>query len=201
VFDQKGRAYAANNPWSRKKEEGGRHNRLMAPFIPGGAIVSAAVSSVSTLAGGAGGGAAAASYARIDGGMPNRISMNVTVPKQTQGATFGERVNAGLHAAGSALAQGTGTFRPAFFDIFSTVGPGGFGADLSDVRVAPGDAASQAAQALGAGAFALGDVVLINPGRSLDVMAHEAAHVVQQRASDPLKTKHDTAKNSIGNIR
>jgi hypothetical protein len=30
----------------------------------------------------------------------------VTVPKQTQGATFGEKVNAGLHAAGSALSQG-----------------------------------------------------------------------------------------------
>ncbi|HEY6504296.1 MAG TPA: hypothetical protein VIZ28_10005 [Chitinophagaceae bacterium] len=35
-----------------------------------------------------------------------RISMNVTVPKQTQGATFGEKVNAGLHAAGSAISQG-----------------------------------------------------------------------------------------------
>jgi hypothetical protein len=45
---------------------------------------SAAVSSVSTLAGGAGGGAAAASYAKenINSGMPNRISMNVTVSKQ-----------------------------------------------------------------------------------------------------------------------
>ncbi|MDD4968162.1 MAG: hypothetical protein PHT07_01915 [Paludibacter sp.] len=31
----------------------------------------------------------------INNGMPNRISMNVTVPKQTQGATFGEKVNAG----------------------------------------------------------------------------------------------------------
>lgn len=41
-----------------------------------------------------------------DGGMPNRISMNTTVPKQTQGATFGEKVNQGLHAAGSALSQG-----------------------------------------------------------------------------------------------
>lgn len=38
----------------------------------------------------------------INNGMPNRISMNVTVPKQTQGATFGEKVNAGLHAAGGA---------------------------------------------------------------------------------------------------
>lgn len=42
----------------------------------------------------------------INGGMPNRISMNVTVAKQTQGATFGEKVNQGLHAAGSALSQG-----------------------------------------------------------------------------------------------
>ena len=39
-------------------------------------------------------------------GMPNRISMNVTVPKQAQGASFGEKVNAGLQAAGSALASG-----------------------------------------------------------------------------------------------
>ena len=37
----------------------------------------------------------------INGGMPNRISMNVTVPKQAQGATFVEKVNAGLHAAGA----------------------------------------------------------------------------------------------------
>jgi hypothetical protein len=29
-------------------------------------------------------------------GMPNRISMNVTVAKQTQGATFGEKVNSGI---------------------------------------------------------------------------------------------------------
>jgi hypothetical protein len=31
--------------------------------------------------------------------------IKTTVPKQTQGATFGEKVNAGLHAAGSSLAQ------------------------------------------------------------------------------------------------
>ena len=31
----------------------------------------------------------------INAGMPNRISMNVTIPKQTQGATFGEKVTAG----------------------------------------------------------------------------------------------------------
>ena len=37
----------------------------------------------------------ATSINNINAGMPNRISMNVTVPKQTQGATFGEKVNAG----------------------------------------------------------------------------------------------------------
>lgn len=37
----------------------------------------------------------------INGGMPNRISMNVTVPKQTQGATFGEKVQAGLSQSGA----------------------------------------------------------------------------------------------------
>ena len=42
----------------------------------------------------------------INNNMPNRISMNVTIAKQTQGATFGEKVNAGLQAAGSAVAQG-----------------------------------------------------------------------------------------------
>lgn len=93
---------------------------------------SNAVSSVGNLAGGAGGGAAAASYAReaspgpgectparapvsapapapaasaAKDTMPNRISMNVTVPKQTQGATFGEKVNQGLHASGGSLGQ------------------------------------------------------------------------------------------------
>ena len=37
---------------------------------------------------------------------------NVTVPKLTQGATFGEKVNAGLHAAGGALSQGTAAQAP-----------------------------------------------------------------------------------------
>ena len=64
-----------------------------------------AVSSVSVLCskGGAGGGAASASYARsgitrIDS-TPARISTNMTVGKQTQGATFGERCSGGACTA------------------------------------------------------------------------------------------------------
>lgn len=56
----------------------------------------------------------------INNAMPNRISMNVTVPKQTQGATFGEKVNAGLHAAGSALAQGAARVSVFDTDMFRT---------------------------------------------------------------------------------
>ena len=155
--------------------------------------MSAAVSSVSILAGSSGGGAASAGYAatgrlKVDNSMPNRISMNVTVPKQTQGATFGERVNAGLHAAGSALATGAG-LRISFFDVF-------FG--LEEVVPQTG---FPAPSPVGASRFAAGDGIYINPGRSSELLAHELAHVVQQRAGGPPKTRHDTAKNSIGNIR
>lgn len=41
---------------------------------------------------------AAAYKAKLDGMMGPRMSTNLTTPKQTQGATFGEKVNAGLHA-------------------------------------------------------------------------------------------------------
>lgn len=43
---------------------------------------------------------------KLNGGMPNRISMNLTTGRQTQGASFGERCQAGLCAAGSAVSQG-----------------------------------------------------------------------------------------------
>ncbi len=45
------------------------------------------------------------------GGMPNRISMNVTVPKQTQGQTFGERVVSPRDAA-SGLPTGKRQHKP-----------------------------------------------------------------------------------------
>lgn len=38
--------------------------------------------------------------------MPSRLSVNVTVPRQTQGATFGEKVSSGLQSGASALSQG-----------------------------------------------------------------------------------------------
>ncbi len=184
VFDQKGRAYADNNPHTLKKEEGGRHtpfhNRMLGGALPGGAVISAAVSSVSTLGGG-GGGAASASYAisgGINGGMPNRISMNVTVPKQTQGSTFGEKVNAGLHAAGGALAQGASRAKGTV-KFFNDAKGFGFLKEEGG-RHTPFHNKYNAFRTTDV----TGEIVLMD-GRSLAI----------------LKTKHDTAKNSIGNIR
>lgn len=46
-----------------------------------------------------------------DNSMPNRISMNVSTPKQTQGATFGEKVQAGMQAAGQVSVVVTGQLK------------------------------------------------------------------------------------------
>jgi hypothetical protein len=96
----------------------------------------AVVLTVGLLAAGA---AAASGINGINGGMPNRISMNVTVPKQTQGATFGEKVNAGLHAAGSAVSQGaslTITCGPATCTVALPDGSG-YRADLDAMTLGP----------------------------------------------------------------
>lgn len=110
----------------------------------------------------------------ISNGMPNRISMNVTVPKQTQGATFGEKVNAGLHAAGGAVAQG------AALSLVIECGQaacvvmlpdgGGYRADLQRRRVEvlksnkTGDPDANAARAIGQGASLVGGAL---PGGSI----------------------------------
>ncbi len=82
---------------------------------------------------------------------------NSTVPKQTQGATFGEKVNAGLHQAGSQIGQGSALLGGAL--------PGGAVISAANVKE-NGNSGEQPSS-----------------------------------ISNVLKTKHDTAKNSVGNIR
>lgn len=86
-------------------------------------------------------------------GMPNRISMNVTVPKQTQGATFGEKVNQGLHAAGGAIAQGASTITIACGTDACTVefpDGNGFRADTTRMKLQPFVIATLRTEAQGA---------------------------------------------------
>ena len=94
-------------------------------------------------------------------GMPNRISMNVTVGKQTQGATFGEKVNAGLHAAGGALASGASMIVIECGQAACAVGfpdGNGYRADLDAMTLSPleTEQAEHLREAPAAGASLLG---------------------------------------------
>ena len=93
----------------------------------------------------------------ISNGMPNRISMNVTVPKQTQGATFGEKVQSGLQAAGSAMASGANLIVECGSAACVVALPDGSGyrAELATMTLAPLDAAQGAAVRQGAAGAAL----------------------------------------------
>ena len=79
----------------------------------------------------------------INNGMPNRISMNVTVPKQTQGATFGDKVQSGLQVAGSAVASGASLIIECGASACAVALPDGSGyrAELESMTLVPLDAA------------------------------------------------------------
>ena len=209
----------------------------------------------------------------INNSMPNRISMNVTVPKQTQGATFGEKVNAGkinitlveggclvlfssdqgylintanksikelsaqecksfgekvnagLHAAGGALAQGAsllGGALPGGAIISAAVssvgnlagGAGGGAAAASYARkgkvVNPAtgtkvweikDNDCDAVLPLSDGDYVLEFVIVEKATSGLKDTLKTQVRLAFSSISNVLKTKHDTAKNSVGNIR
>lgn len=59
--------------------------------------------------------------------------------------------------------------------------------DVSNVHAHTDDSAARSAQAMGAEAFATGDRVAFGSAPSLHTAAHEAAHVIQQRAGVQLK--------------
>ena len=209
----------------------------------------------------------------VNNSMPNRISMNVIVPKQTQGATFGEKVNAGkinitlveggcvilfssdegylintanksikelsaqecvafgekvnagLHAAGGALAQGAsllGGALPGGAIISAAVssvgnlsgGSGGGAAAASYAatgRVANPTAGKKvweikdddcdAVLPLSDGDYMLEFVIVEKATSGLKAALKTQVKLAFSSISNVLKTKHDTAKNSVSNIR
>jgi len=179
----------------------------------------------------------------INNGMPNRISMNVTVPKQTQGATFGEKVSAGLHAAGGsfvifpnkqaflieasknkvsemnnsevakvqaglqaaggALAQGAsllGGALPGGAVISAAVSSYGSGKVIWQVRDAGNE--FKMPSNLSDGEY---ELALTLDGASKDAAKAQVYFgLLVERGTYKVvaaRTKHDTAKNSVGNIR
>lgn len=201
----------------------------------------------------------------INGGMPNRISMNVTVAKQTQGATFGEKVNSGkinvtlvedgcvvlfpsnegyrintsdksinelskkecaafgekvnqgLHAAGSALSQGAsllGGALPGGSVISAAVssvgnlagGAGGGAAAASYARTSKTvfkiqDSENDVAFELPDGEYELAFVIVEKATSGIKDTIKTQVRIGFTVENNVLKTKHDTAKNSVSNIR
>jgi hypothetical protein len=90
---------------------------------------------------------------------------------------------AGVHAA---AAQGIATpsSRLPYSDTIQHL----FGRhDVSSVQAHTGSEAAASAHAMGASAYATGDHVVLGGGTDLHTVAHEAAHVVQQRGGVQLK--------------
>jgi hypothetical protein len=148
------------------------------------------------------GAAAASGVNSVNGGMPNRISMNVTVPKQTQNTTFGEKVNAGLHAAGSAVAQGgslTIACGPAECAVSLPDGSG-YRANLQDMTLTPlakGQVGVPAAgnAVPGAGIVSAAVSAVGTRGAGSGAAAASYAATGRQAASAPLASRRRDAGN------
>ncbi len=90
---------------------------------------------------------------------------------------------ADTHAAAAAGVSGSGSALPHLDKVQSA-----FGAhSLDGVRAHVGGDAAAASASIGAEAYALGDNIAFKQQPDLHTVAHEAAHVVQQRAGVQLK--------------
>ncbi len=98
-------------------------------------------------------------------------------------ATAGHADEAHVHAAAERGTSGAGGDLPYLDAIQQSFGRH----DVSGVRAHSGPAAAEASAAMGAEAYATGSDVAFAGAPSLHTAAHEAAHVVQQRAGVHLK--------------
>jgi hypothetical protein len=149
----------------------------------------------------------------------NSKQKSMTVLSKTAHASFGEKVNAGLHAAGGALASGASLLGGAL--------PGGavISAAVSSVGNLSGGGASAASYAktsdktkkkvwdtrkdddcdglanIPDGDYEL-EVTFENIPTSKSLKADQTIFTIEfSSISNVLKTKHDTVKNSINNVR
>lgn len=164
--------------------------------------------------------------------MPNRISMNVTVPKQTQGKNFGEKVSDGLTSGAALLNQGASLLggalgSPVISAAVSSVtglanssasaasyaatgivgyNGGSTSASPQNITVGAGNGSGPnltAGAGTNAGSYNT-DIASMSAqnAQMLQVqMAMQRENTMFSSISNVLKTKHDTAKNSISNIR
>ena len=122
----------------------------------------------------------------LAGQMPYNEQLQMLRPPMPMGlgqiqrkAGDGSEANtAAVHAAAAKGVEGSGGTLPHLGKIQAS-----FGAhDVSNVQAHVGGAAAEASASLGAQAYATGNKVAFKESPSLHTTAHEAAHVVQQRA-------------------
>lgn len=151
------------------------------------------------------------------------VTERLELPRRGRGTAVQRRATATRGATTGAAANDLATATaddPFFFAEAGVVGAGGplpfaaelgraFGRhDLSGVRAHVGGAAAAAADALGARGYALGDAVAFAGPPDLHLVAHEVAHVVQQRdgvalagglgqADDPYERHADAVADAV----
>jgi Domain of unknown function (DUF4157) len=122
------------------------------------------------------------------GGSPGKQTLvqqmaTLAVPPVVQQRANGEQAEAAVH---SAAAQGVATAASPL--PFGDAIQRSFGRhDISSVQAHTGSDAAASASAMGAQAYAAGNHVVLGGGADLHTVAHEAAHVVQQRGGVQLK--------------
>jgi hypothetical protein len=124
-------------------------------------------------AGGSGGSLGAAEFAS-----PGKHTLTEALPMIQAKAGGTSPDGAGVHAAASEGISGPGGALPHLDRIQRSFGRH----DVSGIQAHQDDRAAAGAQAMGAEAFATGNHVAFGGAPSLHTAAHEAAHVVQQRA-------------------
>lgn len=104
--------------------------------------------------------------------------MKSLTPRPVQRHGGGGENTAAVHEAAAAGTAGSGGSMPHQAAIQRSFGSH----DVSGIKAHVGGAAKDASAAMGAEAYATGDRVAFSQAPSLHTAAHEAAHVVQQRA-------------------
>lgn len=150
--------------------------------------------------------------------MPNRLSMTVTVPRQSQIKSFGEKINDGAAVVAANVGQGVGLFGSSFIpaspivsaaissvSALSTASAAPYVA--SGVLNATPNASNNPTNLLaginttGVGTTDIAEMSRQNAQMLQVQMAMQRENTIFSSISNVLKTKHDTAKNSISNIR
>lgn len=156
-----------------------------------------------------------------------RISTNVTVPKQTQGATFGEKVNSGVNRVKTKI-ESISTFRqPYMVEVFSSGERDSRNKAIVNSLTVSGSIVSSGGGAAAASYASTGMSVsnskvkiTISQAETGDeastftdekgnfslTLSHDTLHTIYVNGAEYgqiklMKTKHDTVKNSINNVR